>query len=141
MDAKALKRFARALLGGALVFAGISHLTFARQAFRAQVPDWVPLPKDDTVIYSGIAEIALGSALVLAGEEQQETVGQIAAAFFAAVFPGNISQYVNRRDAFGLDTDRKRLIRLFFQPVLIYWALKSSQRKPARSADNSVRQE
>lgn len=115
------------MLGGALVFAGISHLTFARKAFRAQVPDWVPLKKDDTVVYSGIAEIALGSALVLANETHQEWVGKIAAAFFVAVFPGNVSQYINGRDAFGLDTDKKRLARLFFQPALVYWALKSTQ--------------
>lgn len=122
-----MKKLAKNLLGGALVFAGISHLTFARKAFRAQVPDWVPLEKDDTVVYSGIVEIALGSALVLTDEEHQELVGKIAAAFFVAVFPGNISQYVNRRDAFGLDTDGKRFARLFFQPVLVYWALKSTQ--------------
>jgi len=123
-----LKKIAKNLLGGALAFAGISHLTFARRAFRAQVPDWVPLDKDDTVVYSGIVEIALGSALVLAKEEHQELVGQIAAAFFVAVFPGNLSQYIHRRSAFGLDTDEKRLARLFFQPALVYWALKSTKR-------------
>lgn len=128
MNTKIAKRIARTLLGGALVFAGISHLTFARKAFRAQVPDWVPIPKDDTVVYSGLTEIALGSALVLASEKHQEGVGKVAAGFFAAVFPGNISQYVNRRDAFGLNTDGKRFARLFLQPVFIYWALKSSQR-------------
>lgn len=121
-----IKKIARIALGGNLLFAGVSHLTFARKAFKAQVPNWVPLPKDDTVVYSGIAEIALGSALVLTDEAHQETVGKIAAGFFTAVFPGNISQYVHDRNAFGLDTDRKRFIRLFFQPVLIYWALKST---------------
>ncbi len=127
MKENAVKRIAKNVLGGALVFAGVSHLTFARKAFRALVPDWVPLDKDDTVVYSGIAEIALGSALVLAGEEHQELVGRIAAAFFVAVFPGNISQYVHRRNAFGLDTDQKRLTRLFFQPALVVWALKSTR--------------
>ena len=126
MDEKAVKKIARICLGGALIFAGISHLTFARKDFQAQVPDWVPLKKDDTVVYSGIAEITLGSALVLTDEEHQEIVGKIAAAFFAAVFPGNISQYVNRRSAFGLDTDQKRFVRLFFQPLLVLWALKST---------------
>jgi uncharacterized membrane protein len=126
MEEETLKKIGKNLLGGALVFAGISHLTFARKAFRAQVPDWVPLKKDDTVVYSGIAEIALGSALVLADEAHQEWVGKIAAAFFVAVFPGNVSQYVNRRSAFGLDTDGKRLARLFFQPALVYWALSST---------------
>jgi uncharacterized membrane protein len=127
MNKKTIKKIARIFLGGTLVFAGISHLTFARKGFQAQVPDWVPLDKDDTVVYSGIAEITLGSTLVLTDEKHQKTVGKIAAAFFVAVFPGNISQYVNQRSAFGLDTDEKRFARLFFQPLLVYWALKSTQ--------------
>lgn len=127
MDEKTVKKIARIGLGGALIFAGISHLTFARKDFQAQVPDWVPLEKDDTVIYSGIAEIALGSALALTDEEHQELIGKIAAAFFVAVFPGNVSQYVNSRSAFGLDTDEKRFARLFFQPLLVWWALKSTE--------------
>lgn len=122
------REIARVLLGSALVVAGIGHLTFARNEFQAQVPDWVPLPKDDTVVYSGLVEIALGGTLLLAPEKQQSTVGKVAAAFFTAVFPGNISQYVHRRDMPGLDTDRKRFVRLFFQPVLVYWALKSTEK-------------
>ena len=113
---------ARIALGSMLVFAGVSHLTFARVDFQAQVPDWVPVSKDTTVLLSGVAEIALGTALLLAKNKKLVT-GIVAAAFFAAVFPGNISQYKNHRSAFGLDTDEKRLIRLFFQPVLIGWAL------------------
>jgi uncharacterized membrane protein len=120
------KTVARKLLGAALIFAGVSHLTFARKDFQAQVPDWVPLNKDDTVLLSGVGEIALGSSIVLAGPAQQKAVGRVAAAFFIAVFPGNWSQYVNRRRAFGLDTDNKRFARLFFQPALVYWALKST---------------
>ena len=127
MNTKTIKTIARIGLGGILIFAGVSHLTFARKDFQAQVPDWVPLDIDDTVLYSGVAEIALGSSLVLTNEEYQETIGKIAAAFFIAVFPGNISQYVNRRSAFGLDTDEKRLTRLFFQPLLVLWALKSTE--------------
>ena len=126
MSEKNIKKIARIALGANLIFAGISHLTFARKAFRAQVPDWVPLKVDDTVVYSGIAEIALGGSLVLTDEEHQEAVGKVAATFFTAVFPGNISQYVNDRSAFGLDTDTKRFVRLLFQPVLVYWALKST---------------
>ena len=126
MNETTIKKAARILLGGTLVFAGISHLTFARKAFRAQVPDWVPLTKDDTVLYSGLAEIALGSSLVLTDDEHQQAVGKIAATFFTAVFPGNVSQFVNHQSAFGLDTDRKRFIRLLFQPALVYWALKST---------------
>jgi uncharacterized membrane protein len=122
------KEIARVLLGSALVLAGIGHLSFARREFQAQVPDWVPLPKDDTVVYSGWVEIALGGSLILANKKQQPALGKLAAAFFVAVFPGNISQYLHHRDMPGLDTDRKRFIRLFFQPVLVYWALKSTQK-------------
>ena len=119
---------AQRALGGMLVFAGVSHLTFVRRAFRAQVPDWVPIGKDETVLASGAAEIALGASLIVADGSRRGLVGKIAAAFFVAVFPGNVSQYVNRRSAFGLDTDAKRFARLFFQPVLVYWALKSTKR-------------
>lgn len=126
MTEQTAKNIARIALGAGLIFAGISHLSFARKEFQAQVPDFVPLPKDDTVVYSGIAEIALGSALAFTPKKHRPTIGKIAAAFFVAVFPGNISQYVNRRSAFGLDTDNKRFARLFFQPLLVYWALKST---------------
>jgi uncharacterized membrane protein len=116
-----------------LITAGISHLTFLRRDFRAQVPDWVPLPIDDTVVYSGVAEIAIGTSLILADGPRQAMLGQFTAGFFAAVFPGNVSQWLHRRDAFGLDTDNKRFARLFFQPLLIYWALKSTER-PVRDS-------
>ncbi len=119
------KAFGRILLGSILVTAGIGHLSFLRREFRAQVPDWVPLSTDDTVVYSGFAEIALGAALI-APCKYKATVGKTAALFFAAVFPGNVSQYTHHRNSFGLNTDNKRLARLFFQPVLIYWALKST---------------
>ncbi|WP_341835702.1 hypothetical protein WJU16_23015 [Chitinophaga pollutisoli] len=120
---------ARIALGAGLVFTGIAHLSFKRREFQAQVPDWVSLRKDDTVVYSGIAEITLGSALILCNKRQRKPTGKIAAAFFTAVFPGNISQYVNKRNAFGLDTDRKRFARLLFQPPLVYWALKCTHNK------------
>lgn len=112
----------RIALGIMLVLAGTGHLTFSRKEFQAQVPDWVPVEKDTTVLLSGVAEIALGSIIALA-KKDKVVAGLIASAFFAAVFPGNISQYKNRRSAFGLDTDEKRFARLFFQPVLIGWAL------------------
>jgi len=126
MKEENIKTVARILLGVGLIGAGIGHLTFARKEFQAQVPDWVPLKKDDTVVYSGIAEIAMGSALVLANEKYKASVGKIAASLFIGVFPGNISQLLNKRSAFGLNSDKKRLLRLFFQPVLIYWAIKST---------------
>ena len=112
----------RLLLGAFLLFAGITHLTVARESFQAQVPRWVPLPMDIVVIASGIVEIALGGALI-ALPRRRTIVGWIVAAFFVAIFPGNISQYVERIDSFGLDTDRARLVRLLFQPLLVIWAL------------------
>jgi uncharacterized membrane protein len=121
-----LKTAARIALGATLIFAGVSHLTFARKAFRAQVPDAVPLKIDNTVVYSGFAEIALGTALAFSPTKYKENVGKFAAVFFVAVFPGNISQYINERSAFGLNSNNKRFMRLFFQPALIYWALKST---------------
>ncbi|WP_291050975.1 hypothetical protein [Herbiconiux sp.] len=118
----------RVALGAALVFAGTSHLTFARKDFQAQVPDWVPLKDDTVVLASGVAEIGLGAALI-ALPGHQKAVGGVAAAFFTAIFPGNISQWLHERDAFGLDTDRKRAVRLLFQPVLVAWALWSTRPK------------
>ncbi len=127
MKEEKIKQIARIVLGANLIFAGISHLTFARKGFRAQVPNWVPLDKDDTVVYSGYVEIALGSAIAFAPKNHRDTVGKVAATFFTAIFPGNLAQYNHHRSALGLNTDRKRLTRLFFQPALIYWALKSTE--------------
>jgi uncharacterized membrane protein len=117
----------RTLLGGALIVAGVSHLTFARREFQAQVPEAVPVDPDTTVVASGIVEIALGTAVAVSQGKRARLVGGVAAAFFAAVFPGNVSQYTHRRSAFGLDTDRKRFARLFFQPVLVAAALWSTR--------------
>jgi len=108
-----------------MVIAGIGHLTFQRRAFQAQVPDWVPVSKDLTVVSSGVVEIALGLTLIF-WKKQRTNTGILLAIFFILVFPGNIAQYLGHKDAFGLDTDNKRLIRLFFQPVLIFWALWST---------------
>jgi uncharacterized membrane protein len=116
------RTIARIALGSILVVAGITHLTVARKDFQAQVPDWVPADPDAVVLASGVVEIGLGSSLLLA-RKRRRLVGTAAAAFFTAIFPGNISQYRNKRRAFGLDTDRKRLVRLFFQPLLVATAL------------------
>lgn len=114
--------FARIALGIALGYAGVTHLTSSRLEFQAQVPNWVPFSADFVVLASGVVEIVLGLALVFLVKYQVQ-VGWVVAAFFVAIFPGNISQYVNGIDAFGLDTDRARLLRLFFQPLLVAWAL------------------
>jgi uncharacterized membrane protein len=109
-----------------MIYAGFSHLTFNRIDFQAQAPDWLPLSKDLVVILSGIVEMGLGLALLF-WKKQRATIGWTLALFFILVFPGNIAQYLDGKDAFGaLDSDRARLIRLFFQPLLIAWALWSS---------------
>ena len=115
----------RFLLGAFLLTAGISHLTVARAEFLAQVPTWLPLGGDLVVLLSGVVEIMLGLALIFL-VKQRALIGLATAAFFVLIFPGNISQYVNRIDAFGLNTDQARFNRLFFQPVLVLWALWST---------------
>ena len=113
---------ARLLLGSAMVGAGALHLTTQRQEFRAQVPAWFPVDEDLTVLGSGVAEIALGAAFV-ALPGRKRLIGGLLAAFFVAIFPGNVAQYLEGTDAFGLDSDRSRLVRLFFQPLLVLLAL------------------
>jgi uncharacterized membrane protein len=118
----AIKNLLRWLLGGVLLFAGIGHLTSQRAEFQAQVPAWIPLNADLVVVGSGIVEILLGLSLI-ALPRHQVIVGTIVAAFFVIIFPGNIAQWREGTDAFGLDSDSARFVRLFFQPVLIAWAL------------------
>lgn len=120
-----IKHIARTLLGVALTYAGITHLTTSRTEFQAQVPTWVPLDADFVVIASGVVEILLGLSLIFLFKYRTR-IGWITAAFFVAIFPGNISQYINGIDAFGLNTDQARLTRLFFQPLLVIWALWST---------------
>ncbi len=114
-------------LGFGLLSAGISHLTTARAEFRAQVPTWLPLDADFVVIASGIVEISLGIGLLILWKQlPRKLIGLAAALFFIAIFPGNLSQWINGVSAFGLDTDQARFVRLFFQPVLVVWALVST---------------
>ena len=113
---------ARYLLGAALIYAGVGHFTFSRIAFQAQVPPWLPLDPDFVVLASGAVEIALGLGLIFFTRYRKQ-IGWLTAAFFLAVFPGNISQYLTQTDAFGLNTDEARAVRLLFQPLLIIWAL------------------
>ncbi len=115
----------RVLLGFFLLFAGIGHLTYSRKEFQAQVPPWLPLPPDLVVVLSGIVEILLGASLVVL-LKQRVAVGWIAALFFVLVFPGNIAQLTEHRDAFGLNSELARWLRLPFQGVLIFAALWST---------------
>jgi uncharacterized membrane protein len=121
---KIIRVAARLGLGKALTIAGSSHLGFARETFRAQVPAWLPLDADFVVIASGVVEILLG--LWLISGFKAPIAGTVTALFFIAIFPGNISQWLTQTDAFGLNTDEARLIRLFFQPLLVIWALAST---------------
>lgn len=122
---KLIKTAARVLLGLALIYAGVGHLTFARAEFQAQVPVWLPFDPDFVVLASGVVEILLGIGLASFGRLVPIS-GLAAALFFVAIFPGNINQYVEGIDAFGLDTDEARFTRLFFQPLLVIWALWST---------------
>ena len=122
---KLLRLLARVGLGAGLIYAGISHLSFSRLEFQAQVPLWLALDPDFVVIASGVVEILLGLGLLSFGK-LVPLAGIAAAVFFVAIFAGNINQYVEGIDAFGLDTDQARLQRLFFQPVLVLWALWST---------------
>lgn len=125
------QNIARMLLGVMLMFAGTTHLTIARKAFRAQVPNWVPLSKNLTVVLSGYVEILLGMSVAF-WVKRRVFWGWVAAIFFTLIFPGNISQLTNRRDAFGLNTDFARSVRLLFQPLLVMWALWSTGAWAAR---------
>jgi uncharacterized membrane protein len=116
------RRIARVVLGAFLIFTGVSHLSFGRTALRAQVPPWLPVNAVVVIVASGVVEIALGASLVLL-TRWQVPVGWGVALFFVLVFPGNISQFVTHANAFGLDSDFARGIRLLFQPLLVILAL------------------
>ena len=128
IETNLFQKIFRLLLGSFMLLAGIGHLTFQRDEFQAQVPRWLPADPafvDFVVISSGVVEICFGLAMIFLWKHQIK-VGIALAIFYVLIFPGNISQYTNDISAFGLDTDMKRLIRLFFQPVLILWALWST---------------
>ena len=126
-----IRKATQILLGATLIYTGTLHLTTSRMEFQAQVPPWVPLSPDFVVLASGVVEIALGLALV--SLQRRREAGIATALFFIAIFPGNISQFVNGIDAFGLDSDRARAIRLLFQPLLVLWALWSTTALPKGS--------
>ena len=121
-----IKKLLQLTLGAFLTSAGVSHLDSNRQEFLAQVPTYLPLDPDFVVVASGVVEIALGIALITTTfflTQYRQVIGLLVGLFFILIFPGNINQYLNQIDAFGLDTDQKRLIRLFFQPPLVLWAI------------------
>jgi uncharacterized membrane protein len=126
-----LRKATQLLLGVTLIYTGTLHLTTKRLEFQAQVPPWAPFSADFVVLASGVVEIALGLALI--SLQKRKVVGITTALFFIAIFPGNISQFVNGIDAFGLNDDRARAIRLLFQPLLVLWALWSTTALPQDS--------
>ena len=126
-----IKRVPQMVLGSALAYAGVGHLTTSRLTFQAQVPTVFKDYADFVVLASGVVEIVLGLSLIALWRYRVQ-VGWVVAAFFVAVFWGNISQYVNHVDAFGLNSDRARFIRLLFQPLLVAWALGSTGAWSAR---------
>jgi len=120
-----IHRFPQFVLGFALAYAGVGHLTTSRSEFRAQVPTLFKDYADFVVLASGVVEILLGAGLVFLWKYRVQ-IGWLVALFFIAIFWGNISQYVNGIDAFGLNSDRARFVRLLFQPLLVVWALAST---------------
>jgi uncharacterized membrane protein len=129
-----IRSIARWALAGLLMFAGLSHLTWARRGFRIAVPDWVASDragKDVVVVTSGVAEILLGAAAVTAAPRERRRVGGAIAAFFVAVFPGNVHHWRSGRSVPLMRTDRARFLRLFLQPVLVAWALWSTSDESA----------
>jgi uncharacterized membrane protein len=123
-----IRKLTQILLGATLIYTGTLHLTTRRLEFQAQVPPWAPFTPDFIVLASGVVEIALGLSLI--SLQRRREVGIATAVFFIAIFPGNISQFVNHIDAFGLDSDRARAIRLLFQPLLVLWAFWSTTALP-----------
>lgn len=117
---------ARWALGALLIAAGVSHFTWGRRGYRIVVPDWstsvLHTDKDTIVLASGAVEVMLGAGLIALPRERAR-IGAAVATFFVAVFPGNVHQWLTRRSAPLLDTDTRRLLRLFVQPLLIAWAL------------------
>lgn len=116
------RTIARVVLGAFLCFTGVSHLSFGRAALHAQVPPWLPVKADFVITASGIVEILLGAGLVVL-TRRRVPIGWVVAIFFVLIVPGNISQFITHTDAFGLNSDLARGIRLLFQPLLVAWAL------------------
>ena len=119
-----MKNIARIILGGFLCFTGSMHF-LRTDSFIAQVPKFMPWPEQ--IIYvSGVIELMLG-VLLVSNVRYRRQIGIITAAFFIAIFPGNVSQYLPHSSAFGLDSDLARALRLLFQPLLVLWALWSTK--------------
>ena len=128
MKISTIKNIFRILLGLIMLYIGIAHLSFRRIEFQAQVPTWLTTDEglmDLVVLISGYIEIAFG-ILMIVGNKLKLKTGIALGIFYILIFPGNINQYINEIDSLRLDSDNKRLIRLFFQPLLVLWAFWST---------------
>ena len=128
MNTSTIQNIFRILLGLIMLYIGVAHLSFRRIEFQAQVPTWLTTNEgmmDLVVLISGYIEIAFGILMIVGGKLKVKT-GIALGIFYILIFPGNINQYVNEIDSLRLDSENKRLIRLFFQPLLVLWALWSS---------------
>jgi len=128
MKTTIIQNIFRVLLGSIMLYIGIAHLSFKRIEFQAQVPTWLTTNEgvmDLVVLISGYIEIAFGVLMILGGKLKIKT-GIALGIFYVLIFPGNINQYINEIDSLRLDSDNKRLIRLFFQPLLVLWAFWST---------------
>ena len=128
MKTSTIQNIFRILLGLIMLYIGIAHLSFRRIEFQAQVPTWLTTDEglmDLVVLISGYIEIAFG-ILMIVGNKLKLKTGIALGIFYILIFPGNINQYINEIDSLRLDSDNKRLIRLFFQPLLVLWAFWSS---------------
>jgi uncharacterized membrane protein len=143
---KLIKRIPQSILGMALIFTGVGHMTTRRLEFQAQVPTQLKQWANEVVLISGVVEIALGIALLVLWK-YRVLVGWTVALFFVAIFWGNISQFVNGVDAFGLDSGAERFVRLLFQPLLVAWALLSTgawgswRRKAVKPIDKDLEED
>ena len=128
MKTSTIQNIFRILLGLIMLYIGIAHLSFRRIEFQAQVPTWLTTDKDLmdlVVLISGYVEIAFG-VLMIFGKKLKVKTGIALGVFYILIFPGNINQYINEIDSLRLDSENKRLIRLFFQPLLVLWAFWST---------------
>lgn len=107
-------------LAAFLATAGVGHFV-APEEFMAQVPPYLPAP-ELLIAVSGVAELAIAIALVVL-PRYRRLMGITAALFFVVILPGNVAQYTEARDAFGLTSDTARLARLVLHPLLWVWAL------------------
>jgi len=118
----------RVTLGLIMIYIGIAHLYFRRIEFQAQVPRWLTSDEsfvDMIVLISGYIEIIFGVLMVWGGKFKAKT-GLVLGVFYVLVFPGNINQYIHELDGLRMYSNNERFLRLLFQPVLIFWALWST---------------